>query len=162
MSRNRVRTLEEALAMEARLAISHELEQTPGFGRLPGKTKDQREISRRHVTSSLLRPLDEAHAIIAEIFAKAGIFKLCWVIESIKIKVIPVYARNYVNFNQRIGRTLDRTAVAERTQQRAHQRGFSGTQLAVEPDDCARRQRGRELAPERDGRRFVRQRQRER
>ena len=140
--------------------MGDKVEQTPALGRLPGKTEDQREISRRHISSGLLRPLDEAHAIIPKIFTQAGIFKLSWLIESIKIKVIPVYARNYVNFNKCIGRALDRTAVAEPAQQCARQRGFSGTEVAVEPDDHAGRQQWRQLAPERDGRRLVRQRQR--
>ena len=137
------------------------LEQTPGFRRIAGKTEDQREIGLRHVAGSLFGPLDQAHGVFSKILTKAGIVKLCWFIESIKIKVIPVYARNHVNFNQRIGRALHRTGVAECAQQCAYQRRLARAKVAVEPDDHAGREQRRQLAPQRDGRRFVRQSERQ-
>jgi epoxyqueuosine reductase len=120
-----------------------------------GKTEDEFEIGRRHLAGGFFGPLDEAHAIIAEIFGKTGICKLFRLIEAIKIKVIPVYARNYVNFNQGVGRAFHRSVVTEPAQQRAHQRGLAGAEIAGQPDDHARPEQGRELAGQRGARRLV-------
>ena len=76
------------------------------------------------MAGGLFRPLDQTHGIVAEILAQPSIFKFFRMIETIKIKVIPVYARNYVNLNQRIGRTFNWPLVAQRTQQRARQGRF--------------------------------------
>ncbi len=119
------------------------------------KTKDK--ISRRHVSSGLFRPLDQAHCIFTEIFAKAGIVKLFWFIESIKIKVIQVYARNYVNFNQCIGRAFHRTSVSKPSQKGASERCFAGTKIAIEPDNHARNQQRRQFTSKGDGRHLIRQ-----
>ncbi len=45
-----------------------------------------------------------------------------------------------MNFNQRVGRAFDRTGLARRAQQAAHQRGLAGAEVAFEPDHAARRQ----------------------
>ena len=62
--------------------------------------KDEGEIGLRHIANGLFWPFNQAHGIVTEILAQTRIFKLFWMTETIKIKVIPVYARNYVNFNQ--------------------------------------------------------------
>ena len=91
-------------------------EDTPGLRRSAGKTQGKGKVGARKIAVRLVRPLDQAHGIVPKILAKSGIFKLCCFIETIKIKVIPVYARNYVNFNKGIGWTLDRPDMTERAQ----------------------------------------------
>lgn len=114
------------------------------------------------MAGGLFGPLDQTHGIVAKILAQPSIFKLFRMIETIKIKVIPVYARNNVNFNQRIGRTLHRPLVPQGAKQRARQRRLARAKLAVEPDDRARFEQGRQFPPERRSRFFVRQIERER
>ena len=80
--------------------MCNELQFATGFGPVRRKTKNQDEVGRRHIIDGLLGPLDQAHGVVSEVLAKTGILKLFWFIETIKIKVIPVYARNYVNFDQ--------------------------------------------------------------
>ena len=55
-----------------------------------GKPEFHRQIGRRYIAHRLLWPFDQTNGIATEIFAKTGIFKLFWLIETIKIKVIPV------------------------------------------------------------------------
>jgi len=66
-----------------------------------GKAENEGDVRRRDMAGGLFGPLDQTHGIVAEILAQPSIFKLFRMIETIKIKVIPVYARNNVNFNQR-------------------------------------------------------------
>jgi hypothetical protein len=54
----------------------------------------------------------KANGIVTEIFAKPCIQKLFWKVETIEIKVIPVYPRNHINFNQCIGRAFYRPDMA--------------------------------------------------
>ena len=45
-----------------------------------------------------------------------------------------------MKFNQRVGRAFDRTSLARRAQQSAHQCGLAGAEIAFEPDHAARQQ----------------------
>ena len=105
--------------MPTRFAVGDKLKFTARVWPISRKAKDERKIGLRHIAGGLFRPLDQAHGIVTEIFTQACIFKFFWLIESIKIKVIPVYARNYVNFNQCVSRTLHRPDVAKRAKQPA-------------------------------------------
>jgi len=117
--------------------------------------EDKDEVGRRHLACSLVRPLDQAHGIVTEILAKPCIHELFWKVEPIEIKVIPVYPRNHINFNQCIRRAFDGTDMAEQAQHGADQRSFPGAKVAVEPDDHPRRQQGRQSAAKPGGRRIV-------
>lgn len=59
-------------------------------GRRIGEAEDQFHIGERHVATRLGRPFDQADSIRTEVFTQAGIDKLFWIIETIKIKVIQV------------------------------------------------------------------------
>lgn len=121
------------------------------------KVKAKDKISRRHVSGGLTRPLDQTHCIFTEIFAKTGIIKLFWFGESIKIKVIQVYARNYVHFNQCIGRAFHRPGMSKPSQKGTSKGCFAGTEIAVEPDNHAGNQQRRQFTSKGDGRRLIRQ-----
>ena len=84
------------------------------------------EIRLGNITRRLFGPLDETHRIRPKVLSEPRILKLFCFIEPIKIKVIQVYARNYVNFNQRVGRAFDRPLVSERTKHRTNQCRFPG------------------------------------
>lgn len=103
----------------------------------------------------LLRPFDQADGIVAEIFGHTSISKLFWIIETIKIKVIPVYARNYVNFNQGVSRAFHGTGVTKAPQQGTNQRGLTCTKISVEPDNHAGGQYRRNQTPKRIGCRLI-------
>jgi epoxyqueuosine reductase len=113
------------------------------------------DVSRRHLPGSLLGPLDQANGIVSEIFAKPCINELFWKVEPIEIKVIPVYPRNHINFNQCVGGAFYRTDMAERAQHGAHQGGLPGAEVAVEPDHHPRSEQGRQLAAKLGGRGVV-------
>ena len=48
------------------------------------------QIGRRDATSRLVGPFDQTNGIFTEILGQTGIIELFWLIETIKIKVIPV------------------------------------------------------------------------
>ena len=123
------------------------LHNSPGTHLAIRKAKDERKIGRRNMPSGFLWPFDQANGILAEIFAQTSIGKLSWIIETIKIKVIPVYARNYVNFNQCISRAFHWTDVPQTSQQSTNQGGFSGTKIAIQPDNHPGHQHGRQKSP---------------
>jgi len=141
-----------------------QLENAPDLGALlpnSGKPKNQFEIGVRNITCRFFRPLNQGYRVIPKILAEPCILKLFCFIESIKIKVIQVYARNHVNFNQRIGRAFHRTGVPQGPQHGAYERGFPRPQIAIQPDDHPGSQQGRQFLPERDGRALVGNRQRQ-
>ena len=138
---------ELAQALPPRFAAGNDFE----FAPRAGKTEHEGEISLRHIAEGIFGPLDQAHGIATEILAQPRIFKLFRMVETIKIKVIPVYARNYVNFNQCVGRALHRTPVAQCAQKRPGQRGLACAEVAIKPDHHAGRQQGRELPAKRNG-----------
>ena len=72
-------------------------------------------------------------SIAGKVLVETRIKILFWLIESIEIKVIEVYSRNRMNFNQRVGGAFHRAGVARRAQQAAHQSGLAGAQVAVQP-----------------------------
>lgn len=135
-----------------------QLQHAPDLGAvLPniGKSKNQFEIGVRNKTCRFFRPLNQANRVIPKVLTEPCILKLFCFIESIKIKVIQVYARNHVNFNQRIGRAFYRASVPQGSQHCTHERGFPRTKVAIQPDDHPGRQQGRQFLPERDGRALV-------
>ena len=95
-------------------------------------------------TTGLLGPLDNADRLPVEVFFQARIVPFLRAIESIKIKVIDTIPRNYVKFNQCIGRTLHRAGVAERTQQAARECGLAHAEVATEMNHQTRTQNARE------------------
>ncbi len=101
------------------------------------------------------RPFNQANGIVAEILAQTSIDKLFRVVETIKIKVIPVYVRNYVNFNQRVGRAFHRPLMTERSKHGAHQRGLARAQVPVQPDHCACIEQRRQAPSQRNRRGLV-------
>lgn len=74
--------------------------------------------------------------------------------------MIQVYARNHVNFNQRVGRAFHRAGVAQGTEHGPNKRSFPGAKIAIQPDDQARNQQRRQFMPKRRRRRLVGYRQR--
>lgn len=109
-----------------------------------------------------LGPLDQADRVRAEVIAKACVLPFIGVSEAKKIKVVQVYARKRIKFNQRIGRALHLAAVAERRDDSARERRLACAQLAREVDDESRLERSREPRSEGEGGRFVGKVQRER
>ncbi len=101
------------------------------------EAEDEHEIRRRNMARGFFRPFNQADGIVAKILAQTSIDKLFRDVETIKIKVIPVYARNYVNFNQRIGRAFHRPVMAPLTEHRADQRGLASAQVPIQPDHCS-------------------------
>ena len=71
-------------------------------------------------------------------FFQARIVPFLWTIEPIKIKVIHTIPRNYVKFNQCVGRALHRAAMPERAQQAARERGLAHAEIAAQVNDQAR------------------------
>ena len=108
----------------------------------------QNKVGRRQIAGRLLRPLDQTNCIVAEILAKPCIQKLFRKVETIEIKVIPVYPRNHINFNQCIRRAFDRTDMTKCTQQCAHQGGLAGAEIAIQANHHAWRKQWRERAPQ--------------
>jgi len=137
--------------------VCNELQFATRFGPVRRKTENQDEIGRRHIINGLLGPLDQAHGVVSEVLAKTGILKLFWFIETIKIKVIPVYARNYVNFNQCVSRAFHWSDVADPAQEGTGKRRLAGAEIAIEPDDHAGNQQWRQIAPESKGCHLIRQ-----
>lgn len=113
------------------------------------------QVGRRYIADRFSRPFDQTYGITTEIFAKPCIRKLFWNVKSVEIKVIPVYPRNYVNFNQCVGRASHRAGVAHGAQQGADKRRFSGAKVPIEPDHHAGNERGGELAAQTGSGRFV-------
>lgn len=110
------------------------------------------QVRRDEIRLRLVRPFDQTDARCASLFGKVFIqtrieifFRL---VEPIEIKVIEVYSRNWMNFNQGVGGALDRAVLAGGTQQAAHQRGLAGAEVAFEPDHAARGDGGGQLAAE--------------
>ena len=102
---------------------------------ISGKSKDKFEIGFRNISCRFFGPLNQTYRVIPKILTEPCILKLLCLIESIKIKVIQVYARNHVNFNQRIGRAFHRAGVSEGSQYGAHKRGFPCPKIAIQPDN---------------------------
>ena len=137
-----------------------QLENTPGisaFSSVSSKPENKFEVGFRNMTSRFFGPLDETHRIIPKVLSKPCILKLFCFIESIKIKVIQVYARNNVNFNQRIGRAFHRPLMPRLPEHRAYQRGLAGAQIPVQPDHHAAAEQRRQTTSQRNRRGFVRQ-----
>ncbi len=101
------------------------------------ETEDEREVGRRNMARGFFRPFDQTDGIVAEILAQTSIDELFRVVETIKIKVIPVYARNHVNFNQGVGGALHRPVMPELTEHRSHQCGLACTEVPIQPDHSA-------------------------
>jgi hypothetical protein len=112
----------------------------PASARSRQTGSERRDLAAGTYSGSLFGPLDQANGIVTEVLAKPCIQELFWKVETIEIKVIPVYPRNHINFNQCVGRAFDRPGMAACAQQRTHEGGFPGAEVAVEPDDHARRQ----------------------
>ena len=125
------------------------------------ETEYQFEIGFRNMTCRFFGPLDQTDRVLPKVLTEPCILKLFRFTESIKIKVIQVYARNHVNFNQRVGRAFHGAGMTERTQYRAYQRRFPRPQIAIQPDHHPGMQVRRQLLPERGGCRLVGNRQRQ-
>ena len=114
------------------------------------------EIRLGNITRRLFGPLDETHRIRPKVLAEPRILKLFCFIEPIKIKVIQVYARNYVNFNQRISRAFHRPGMSQRSQQGTNQGRLPRAEVAIKPDHHAGSQQRRQLPPKRNRCRLIR------
>ena len=139
-----------------------QLENTPGisaFSSVSSKPENKFEVGFRNMTSRFFGPLDQTDRVLPKVLTEPCILKLFRFTESIKIKVIQVYARNHVNFNQRVGRAFHGAGMTERTQYRAYQRRFPRPQIAIQPDHHPGMQVRRQLLPERGGCRLVGNRQ---
>ncbi len=123
------------------------------------KAEDEHEVGRRNVARGFFRPFNQTDRVVAEILAQTSIDKLFRVVETIKIKVIPVYARNYVNFNQRVGRAFHRPVMSQLTEHRAHQRCLACTKIPVQPHHRACVKQRRQASSQRDCRGLIGQRQ---
>ena len=99
------------------------------------ETEYQFEIGFRNMTCRFFGPLDQTDRVLPKVLTEPCILKLFRFTEAIKIKVIQVYARNHVNFNQRIGRAFHRAGVSEGSQNGAHKRGFPCPKIAIQPDN---------------------------
>ena len=73
----------------------------------------QLEVGLWNISCRFFGPLDQTDRIVPKVLTKPCILKLFRFTESIKIKVIQVYARNHVNFNQRVGRAFHRAGVTQ-------------------------------------------------
>ena len=120
------------------------------------EAEDEHEIRRRNMARGFFRPFNQADGIVAKILAQTSIDKLFRDVETIKIKVIPVYARNYVNFNQRIGRAFHRPGMSQRSQQGTNQGRLPRAEVAIKPDHHAGSQQRRQLPPKRNRCRLIR------
>lgn len=98
--------------------------------------------------TGFLRPLDDADRLTIKVFFQARIVPFLRVIEPIKIKVIHTIPRNYVKFNQRVGRALHRAGMPERAQQAARERGLAHAELATQMHHQARLQNACECRAE--------------
>lgn len=78
-----------------------------------GEAEYQFEVGLWNISCRFFGPLDQTDRIVPKVLTKPCILKLFRFTESIKIKVIQVYARNHVNFNQRIGRAFHRAGVTQ-------------------------------------------------
>ena len=114
----------------------------------PCDAQRDHEIGLRQPRDGALRPFDQADTIADEIFVKPGIEKFLGVRQPIEIKVIQVYLRDSIKFNESIGRALDVSCMAERAQQAARQRRLAGPQIALQPDRQPMRQYARERGTE--------------
>jgi epoxyqueuosine reductase len=126
--------------------------------------KDDAQVGRDEIGLCFVRPFDQADARCAPLFGKVfiqtRIEKLFRLIEPIEIKVIEVYSRNWMNFNQGIGRALHRAALASGAQQSADQCGLAGTKVTFKPYHASGRDDGSQTATQLQGGSFVRERQR--
>ena len=77
------------------------------------ETEYQFEIGFRNITCRFFGPLDQTDRVLPKVLTEPCILKLFRFTESIKIKVIQVYARNHVNFNQRVGRAFHRAGMTQ-------------------------------------------------
>ena len=89
-------------------------------------------------------------------FLQACIVPLLRAVEPIKIKVIHTIPRNYVKFNQCVGRAFHGPAVAERTQQAAGEGGLARTEVTREVNHEAGPEHACQRRTERECRRLVR------
>ncbi|HEX5612264.1 MAG TPA: hypothetical protein VFX67_06400, partial [Burkholderiales bacterium] len=83
------------------------------------------QVRRRQQAGGALGPLHDAERIRREVLPESCILPFLILLETIKIKVIQVYARKVINFNQRIGRALCAARMAKRVDEAARERGLA-------------------------------------
>ena len=94
-------------------------------------------------------PFHETDRGLVEVLVKPCFKPFLWSVESIKIKVIQNIPRNHINFNQCVGRALDRAFAAQRAQQSAGERSLAGAEVAMQVDFQAGYQRRRQCSAQR-------------
>ena len=118
------------------------------------------QIRRGEIRMGFVRPLHQTDArrvsMLRKVFIQPCIKILFRLVESIKIKVIEVYSRNRVNFNQRICRAFYRPGITRGAEQAANQCGFAGAQITFKPNDATRTNRCGQGPPQIKRRGFVR------
>ncbi len=98
-----------------------------------------------------LRPFDEADRARVEIFPKAGVNPLRRIGEAIEIEMVerkfPIFARERVGFDERVGWAAHAPRMTEPRERRAHERGFAGAEIAeqLHMQAAEMRQRARRL-----------------
>ncbi len=122
------------------------------------------QVGRNEIGLCFVRPFDQADArcapVSGKVFIEARIKILFRLVEPIEIKVIEVYSRNWMNFNQGVGGAFHRAALASGAKQAAHEGGLAGAEVAFEPDHASGRDHGCQTATEFQGGGFVGKRQR--
>ena len=93
------------------------------------------QIGRGQLCSCLLGPLHELQAGAGKDLLEAGVLPLARVGKAVKVKMPDRQARQFVGLHHGIGRALDAPAHAQGLQQVAHQRGFTGTQVAMQSNE---------------------------
>lgn len=96
------------------------------------KREPDLQVRWREQAGGTLRPLHDAQRIRREVLPESCILPFLVLLETIKIKVIQVYARKVINFNQRIRRALRAARVAKCMDEAARERGFARTKVARE------------------------------
>ena len=97
----------------------------------------------------LPRPFHEADASPRKVFVEPGIEEFFRTRQTIKIKMIQIYSRNCIRFDQGVGRAFHRSGMAQCPQYTSCERGFTAAEIAFEPDFQSWFERGGETRAQR-------------
>lgn len=90
------------------------------------------QIGARQKAGGLVRPFGQFEPFAGKDVAKAGIAPFARIMEAVEVEVPDGQIGQFIGFNHGIGRAFDAARDAQCMQQMAHQRGFAGTEVAVQ------------------------------
>ena len=85
-----------------------------------------------HATGGFFGPFGQFQAGAGKDVAKAGVGPLARVVETVKVKMPDIEARQFIGLHHRVSRAFDPSLHAQGPQQMPHQRGLARAQIALQ------------------------------